>query len=106
MEKKPKEFRYITSAGWWTGELIAMFVVGLTLASMLWLGLWFLHVRPVQAAALQAQKTALEQCLAEKDLCNQVKNKLGAENKEISRRLDEARVGWGRCIRSKSTPDD
>lgn len=106
MRKKAEEFRYITSPRWWTKELLVMFVVGLVLATILWLGLWLLSVKPAQAIALQAQKTALEKCLAEKDLCSQVKAKLEADNKVISRRLDEARAGWGRCIRSKSISEN
>jgi hypothetical protein len=106
MEKRPKDFRYITSAGWWTRELLMMFVVGLVLATMLWLGLWFFHVKPIQAAELQAEKMAVESCLVENSLCDRMKDKLETENKEISRQLDEAHLGWGRCIRSKSTPED
>ena len=106
MEKRPKEFNYITSERWWTTELIATFVFGLVLATMLWLGLWFFHLKPIQAAELQAEKMALESCLGENISCNRAKDVFEAENQEINQRLDEARVGWGRCIRSKSTPED
>ncbi len=86
----------------WAVELLAMFVFGFLLATMLWLGLWFFQTKPAHAAALEANKTALRNCVAAKDDCSKLKDKLQAENKETDAKLKEAVKGWGSCIRSKN----
>ena len=106
MDKEARGFRYITSPSWWTGELVLMLVAGFVLATLLWVGLWFLHLKPDQALVLQEQMAAVERCLAEKESWHQEEQRLKAENREISRRLNQARAGWARCIRSKSAPEE
>lgn len=96
----------------WGAELLAMFVFGFLLATMLWLGLWFFWMRPAQAAALQAKEGALRakesallNCVAAKDQCNELNDKLQAENKQIDTRFKEALKRWGSCIRGKTAPE-
>jgi hypothetical protein len=95
----------------WTAELLVVFASGCLLATMLWLGLWFFWIRPAEAAASSAKDAALHEkevalvtCVAAKDQCNQLKNKIQAENKKIDAKLKEALLGWGGCIRSKTHP--
>jgi hypothetical protein len=80
-----------------------VFILGFVLATMLWLGLWFFHAKPAQAAALQAHESELHTCLAERELCSQRSKKLESENQEMSTKLEDALAGWGRCIRSRPT---
>jgi uncharacterized protein HemX len=95
----------------WGAELFIVFISGFLLATVLWLGLWFFWTKPAQAAILQAKEaalmakeTALLNCVAAKDQCDELRDKLQAENKQIDTKLKEALNGWGNCIRSKSTP--
>ena len=96
--------KYMNSGGGWVGELFVSFIAGFVLATLLWLGLWLFQARPAQAAALQAQETELHQCLATKELADGLREKVQAENEEISSKLDQALAGWGRCIRSQAQP--
>jgi hypothetical protein len=96
----------------WSAELLAVFVSGFLLATILWLGLWSFWTRPAQAvalrakeAALRAKETALLNCVAAKDQCNELRAKIQGENGEINVKLKEALLGWGRCIRGKNVPD-
>jgi len=82
-----------------------MFIFGFLLATMLWLGLWFYHQRPAQAAALGAKEAALLNCVAAKDQCSELKARIQAENREINAKLKQAVLAWGRCIRSKNAPE-
>ena len=93
---------YFSSGRTWAAELWVMFVLGFVLATLLWLGLWFFETRPAQAAALEAQGSALQNCLAEKQSCSQQREKLESENQEIAKKRDQALAGWGRCIRGES----
>ena len=95
----------------WGAELLIMFSCGFLLATMLWVGLWFFWTRPAQAATLRAKETALQaneaallDCVAAKDQCNELKAKSDGENKALDAKLNEALIGWGRCIKSKNTP--
>src|SRR5882724_6973576 len=96
----------------WGAELLIVFIPGFLLGTALWLGLWFFWTRPAQAAALQAKEgalkakeTALLNCVAAKDQCDELRDKLQAENKQTDTKLKEALKGWGNCIRSKSAPE-
>lgn len=93
--------RYLNSGAGWTAELLFMFAAGFALATMLWLALWFFRAEPTQAAAIQLKESALQECIATKQVCTESKEKLQTANRDISRQLEEALVGWGRCIRSK-----
>ena len=95
----------------WGAELLAVFVCGFLLASMLWLGIWFFWTRPTQAAALGAKETALEakgaalrDRVAAKEQCGQLLQSLQSESKQLDAKLNEALTGWGRCIKSKASP--
>ncbi|MFQ5662728.1 MAG: hypothetical protein ACE5HL_02730 [Terriglobia bacterium] len=99
------DVKYMSSKPAWAAELLIMFISGFVLASLLWLGLWYFQTKPAHAAALQTKENALLKCIAAKELCNQSRDKLQAENEDISAQLDKARVGWGRCIRSKQEPE-
>ena len=88
-------------AGWGT-ELLVMFVFGFLVATILWLGLWFFLARPAEAgelrakeAALQAKESALLNCVAAKDQCDELRDKLQAGNKQIDTKLKEVLKGWG-----------
>ncbi len=92
--------------------MLAVFVSGFVLATILWLGLWFFWTGPAQVAALwakegalRAKETALLNCVAAKDQCNEFRAKIQAENEENKAKLKEALLGWGRCIRGKNVPD-
>ncbi len=81
----------------WGVELLIVFVSGFLVATMLWLGLWFFWTKPAQGAALevkeaafQAKESALLNCVAAKNQCDELK---------------EALLGWGRCIRGKNAPE-
>ncbi len=107
----PMKYTNRTRTGW-TAELLVMFVSDFLLATMLCLALWFFQLKPAQAAALrakegalQAKETAFLNCLAEKNQCSELKDKIQAENGEINAKLKEALVGWARCIRSKNAPN-
>ena len=95
---------YVSSGRVWAAELWVMFLIGFVLATVLWLGLWFFQTRPAQAAAFQAQKSELQNCQAEKQLCSQRKEELEGQNQQVRKKLDEALAGWGRCIRGEKTP--
>ncbi len=96
----------------WGAELVVVFVSGFLLATILWLGLWSFWAKPAQSAAgrakeaaLQAKESALLNCLAAKNQCNELRAKIQGENGEINAKLKEALLGWGRCIRTKNAPD-
>jgi len=96
----------------WGAELLAVFISGFLLATMLWLGVWFFGARQGQEAEVRAREaavrekeTALLNCVAARDQCNQQKANLQAENGEINAKLKEALLGWGRCIRGKNSPE-
>lgn len=79
---------------------------------MLWLGLWFFWTRPAEAGELRAKEAALEtkeaawrDCVAAKDQCEKLQESLQSESLQLDAKLNEALIGWGRCIRSKNTPD-
>jgi len=96
----------------WGAELLAVFISGFLLATMLWLGVWFFGARQGQEAEVRAREaavrekeTALLNCVAAKDQCIQQKANLQAENGEINAKLKEALLGWGRCIRGRNSPE-
>ena len=95
----------------WGAELLAVFVSGFLVGTILWLALWFFLVRPAQPAAarakeaaLQAKESALLNCVAAKNQCDELKNRVQAENQQLDAKLKEALLGWGRCIKSKNGP--
>ena len=104
--------KYSSSSGMgWGAELLAVFVSGFLVATVLWLALWFFLVRPAQSApartmeaALREKETALLNCVAAKNQCEELKDKVQAENQQLDTKLKEALVGWGRCIKSKNAP--
>lgn len=96
--------KYMGSRSGWAAELLIMFVFGFLLATLLWVGLWWFQAKPAHAAALQAHETELNKCLGAKELCDSQRVKILAENQEVNRKLEEALVGWGRCIRSTQEP--
>ena len=98
--------KYSDPAPGWTTELIATFVFGFVLATLLWVGLWFFKTKPGYAATLQARETALRECVAVKNECSDEKNKARAVNESIIRQLEEARLGWGRCLKSKKALEE
>jgi hypothetical protein len=96
----------------WGAELLAVFVSGFLVATILWLGLWFFRGRTAQSdaartkeAALQAKETVLVNCVAAKNQCNELKDRVQAENQQLDAKLKEALLGWGRCIKSKNAPE-
>ncbi len=107
----PDRLKYRASSGaGWRAELVATFVFGFLLATILWLGLWLLQLRPARAAAFQekeaalrAKEAALQNCVAAEDQCASLKDSLQAENKETNAKLKEALIGWGRCIKGKNS---
>ena len=108
--KYPMRYKNSSRTGW-TAELLVMFVSGFLLASMLWLALWFFQLKAAQAAALRAKESALQtkqtallNCVTEKNQCRELKERIQAENGEINAKLNEALLGWGRCIRGKNAP--
>jgi len=98
--------RYMTSAKGWTAELTAMFVSGFLLATLIWLGLWFFHSRPSYAATLEAKEAEWHNCVAASTGCRELKDKLQNENDQLSKQLEQARLGWGRCLRGKGTTEE
>ena len=78
-------------------ELPVMFVFGFLVATILWLGLWFLWARPAEAAALRVKDAALQvreaavrdketvllNCVAAKDQRDELRDKLQAENQQL-----------------------
>ncbi len=90
----------------WTTELIATFVFGFVLATLLWVGLWFFRVKPDHAAASHAKETALRECAAAKNECDELRDKARAESGNIRQQLEEARLGWGRCLKSKKALEE
>ncbi len=98
--------KYSDPAPGWTTELIATFVFGFVLATLLWLGLWFFKTKPDHAAALHARETASRECVAAKNECDGQRDKARAENENIRQQLEEARLGWGRCLKSKKALEE
>jgi gas vesicle protein len=93
-------------------ELLAVFFFGFLVGSALWLGLWFLQLRPARGAALRetetilrAKETALRDCTAAQDHCRELKAKLEIQNKQLDAKLKEALIGWGGCIKGKAAPE-
>ncbi len=77
-------------------ELLVMFVSGFLLAT----GSMVLPAETgpsralrVQESGLQAKESALVNCVAAKDQCNELKDKIQAENGEINAKLKEALLG-------------
>jgi len=86
----------------WVTELALMFALGFVLASALWLGLWFYHAQPAQAAAIDQKESVLTACEAERDQFQKQAEEVQFQNEDLEKKLHDARVGWGRCIRSQS----
>ena len=107
----PDRMKYKSSSGaGWRVELVATFVFGFSLATILWLALWLIQLRPARAAAFQekeaalrAKEAALQNCVAAADQRGRLKDGLQAENKESNAKLKEALISWGRCIKSKNS---
>ena len=96
----------------WGAELLVVFISGFLLATMLWFGVWFFGARPGQAAAVRAKEAALREkesallnCVAAKNQCDELKDRVQAENQQLDAKLKEALLGWGRCIKSKNAPE-
>ncbi len=105
--------KYLDSPREWTYELFLMFVFGFVLATLLWLGVWFLHGRTALAAAQEQKETAVEAATAEKAACLEAKKTIASAKEEADRQLEvtlrqlkEARLGWGRCIRNGRTAEN
>ena len=96
------EYKYMTDANGWSKELVTVFFSGFVVATLLWLGLWFFQAKPTQAAVWEAQESALQICLAEKQAVTSARTKLEADNEALTRRLKDASLGWGRCLRDKN----
>src|SRR5712692_6950460 len=84
----------------WGVELLIVFVSGFLVATMLWLGLWFFWTKPAQGAALevkeaalQAKESALLNCVAAKNQCDELKDRIQAENQQLDSKLKEAFIG-------------
>jgi len=97
--------KYFSSGDSWGTELFLVFLLGFVLATGLWLGIWFVHARPIQADSLQS-------CVAEKQELAELQAKVKAEKQraeqqlaEANAKLEDALAGWGRCIRSQSRID-
>jgi hypothetical protein len=89
-----------------------MFALGFVLSTLLWLGAWFFYGKPAQASFLEEQETALSKCVEEKELQIELGQRLQTEKEDASRRLEEAkrklqqaRLGWGRCLRNNNAAD-
>lgn len=102
-------YNYIGTGDSWGRELLLVFVFGFVTATVLWLGAWYVYARPAQAASLrscEAEKSELTtlraQVETEKEEAAEQLAATNAELVEASVKLDEARVGWGQCIRSNS----
>jgi len=85
----------------WVTELTLMFVLGFVFATALWLGLWFYHAQPSQAAAIDRKESALATCEEERDQFRHQSQQAQAQNGDLEKKLHDARVGWGQCIRGK-----
>ncbi len=109
----PDRMKYKSSSGaGWRAELVATFIFGFSLATILWLALWLIQLRPARAAAFQekeaalrAKEAALQNCVAAADQCGRLKDSLQAGNKQLDAKLKEALLGWGRCIHNKDVPE-
>lgn len=105
--------KYSSSFGMgWGAELLAVFVSGFLVATILCLGLWLFLLRPAQSAAartneaaLREKETALLNCAALRNQCDELRDKVQAENQQLDAKRKEALVGWGRCIKSKNVPE-
>lgn len=100
---------YIGTGDSWGRELFLVFVFGFVTATVLWLATWYVYARPAQAASLrscEAEKSELTTLRAQVETEKQeAAERLAAANaslKETSTKLDDALLGWGRCIRSNS----
>ena len=109
----PDRRKYKSSSGaGWRAELVATFLFGFSLATVLWLALWLIQLRPARAAAfrekegaLRAKEAALQNCVAAADQCGRLKDSLQAGNKQLDAKVKEALLGWGRCIHNKDVPE-
>jgi hypothetical protein len=86
-----------------------VFVFGFVTATVLWLGAWYVYARPAQAASLKScevEKSELTtlraQVETEKQEAARQLAATSARLEEASVKLDDALVGWGRCIRSNN----
>jgi hypothetical protein len=99
---KGTSYKYIATGDSWRTELLLVFIAGFVLATALWLGLWFVHAKPAQADNLQSCLTEKSELTALRAKVATEKEKAAEELAEAKDKLDEALVGWGRCIRSQS----
>ena len=93
--------KYSDPAPGWTTELIATFVLGFILATLLWVGLWFFKTKPDYATAVHARETALRECVAARKDCDGLRSNAAAENENIRKQLEETKSAWSRCLKSK-----
>jgi hypothetical protein len=98
--------KYFSSGDSWGTELFLVFFLGFVLATGLWLGIWFVHARPIQADSLQS-------CVAEKQELASLRAKVETEKQladrqleEVNAKLEDALAGWGRCIKSQNRIDN
>ena len=109
----PDRMKYKSSSGaGWRVELVATFIFGFSLATIIWLALWLIQLRPARAAvfqekeaALRTKEATLRNCVAAKDQYERLHGRLQSENEQLDDKLKEALKGWGNCIRSKSAPE-
>lgn len=94
----------------WITELMIVFVLGFALASALWLGVWFLHMRPAHAAAMDQRDQQLAYCQTARQQLHTQHEQVLAAKQQLDTELRDAKLGWGRCIRNQgqsaaSNPD-
>jgi len=85
----------------WITELTVTFFLGFTLATGLWLGLWFLQARPAQAVAMDEREAELAACQTAREELQKSHETIAAAKQQLDTELREAKLGWGRCLREK-----
>lgn len=96
--------KYLSSGDTWARELFVMFILGVVVSTVFWLGLYVYQARPAQADALQEKtsvvkelETNLQQCSADREKLTQSNTQLDREADELDRQLRQAWTAYGRC---------
>jgi len=106
VRKMGRSYRYIGNGDSWATELFLVFVLGFVLATGLWLGIWFVHARPIQADSLHSCVTEKQELAELRARVETAKQQADRQLKEVNAKLEDALVGWGRCIKSQTRIDN